>query len=131
MQLRYGRSFTDVRSIAGMVQDGIEGVNSPTPWPGYLNYLNGETGWIDNAVEGKWWHGHPFAAARIYNAGYIVPPPGGAGAVGGTVDANLTATTDPGYANMYAHDILARVYGWDGKVGEWVWNDGCKGFVQK
>ncbi|KAF2275782.1 uncharacterized protein EI97DRAFT_442779 [Westerdykella ornata] len=102
LQIRYGRKFTDADSIAGMIQDGMEGLaatDSHPAWPGYVNYFNldrADMSWID-AI----WAGNPFLAARLYNMGYLD-------------SEDLSQTRDASYKSTYAQDIAARLFGWDG-----------------
>jgi hypothetical protein len=89
-------------SIQGMIRDGVEGIPA---WPGYLTYFNGDTG-VNVGKEGTWWYGNPWAAAHIYNQGNLV-------------DENLTKRWDPADQDRYgpstyAHDLAARLWGWDG-----------------
>lgn len=98
LQIRGGLSFAAGATIALMLEQGIEGIPGR---PGYLNYFNGETA-VNVANGGAFWKGNPFAAARLYNKGYLV-------------DENLTTTNGEG-PRMYAHDIAARLFGLNGKV---------------
>lgn len=99
LQIRGGLSFAAGASIALMLEQGIEGIPG---WPGYLNYFNGDT-LVNVANGGVFWKGNPFAAARLYNKGYLV-------------DENLTLMNGGESPSTYAHDIAARLFGWNGRV---------------
>ncbi|KAF2751904.1 hypothetical protein M011DRAFT_498324 [Sporormia fimetaria CBS 119925] len=95
LQIRGGTSFTDTASIKLMLKEGMEGLPAAKQggerWPGLLAHFNGES--KVNAYAGpEVWKHNPFTAVHLYN-------------VGNLASENL---------GIYAHDIAARLVGWNG-----------------
>lgn len=113
MQMGGSRNFTESdpeRSIKDMIEDGVRGTRGLPGFgqetvPGLLTYMNGDTFVeVGNDTTKDFWHGNPYAAVHLYNAGNILSEDL-------TVGSSATNNDEP---NPYAHDVLSRLMGWDG-----------------